>query len=98
MKDLFAADPERFSKFSLRLGDILIDYSKNRITRETLNLLIALANEAGQKDAIDKMFGGEKINETENRAVLHIALRNRENTPVRYLKETGRQISSCLKS
>jgi len=82
MKDLFAEDPERFRKFSIRFNDILVDYSKNRISKETLKLLFGLADEIGLRDAIDKMFRGDKINETENRAVLHIALRNRENTPI----------------
>jgi len=82
MKDLFAADRERFKRFSLRFNDILIDYSKNRITGETLKLLLGLAEEIDLKDAIEKMFTGDKINETENRAVLHIALRNRGNSPI----------------
>ena len=82
MKKLFAEDPDRFRKFSVRLNDILVDYSKNRISEETLKLLIGLADEIGLRDAIDKMFSGDKINETEDRAVLHIALRNRENSPI----------------
>ena len=82
MKDLFAQDPDRFSRFSLKFKDILVDFSKNRITTETLKLLLDLAGEAGVGDAIEKMFAGEKINETENRAVLHVALRNRDNTPI----------------
>ncbi|MBL0701000.1 MAG: glucose-6-phosphate isomerase, partial [Desulfosarcina sp.] len=82
MKDLFAKDPERFKKFSIRFNDIFVDYSKNIITRETLKLLLGLAHEAGLKDSIDKMFSGERINETENRPVLHVALRNRENAPI----------------
>jgi len=82
MKALFASDPDRFNKFSLRFKEILVDYSKNRITEETLNLLIDLARECGVKDAIETMFTGEKINATENRAVLHAALRNRANTPM----------------
>ena len=82
MKDLFTKDPERFRKFSIRFNDILVDYSKNRISEETLELLIGLADEIGLSDAIGKMFSGDKINETENRAVLHIALRNRKNTPI----------------
>ena len=82
LKDLFGADPDRFDKFSLKFKDILVDFSKNRITSETLRLLLGLADEAGVKEAIASMFDGEKINETENRAVLHIALRNRANTPV----------------
>jgi glucose-6-phosphate isomerase len=82
MKDLFADDPGRFEKFSIRFKDILVDYSKNRMTDETLELLIGLANEVGLHDAMDKMFTGDKINETENRSVLHIALRNRGNAPI----------------
>ena len=83
MKTLFAEDPQRFEKFSCRFNDILIDFSKNRITAETLKLLIALVKECGLKRAIENMFSGEKINETENRAVLHIALRNRDSAPIR---------------
>jgi glucose-6-phosphate isomerase len=82
MKTLFAEDPQRFKKFSSRFNDILVDFSKNRITAETLKLLIALAEECGLKGAIENMFSGEKINETENRAVLHVALRNRDSAPI----------------
>jgi glucose-6-phosphate isomerase len=82
MKDLFAKDPERFDRLSIRFDDILVDYSKNRITQKTLALLLTLVEEIGLKTAIGKMFDGQKINETEARAVLHIALRNRGNDPV----------------
>ena len=82
MRDLFAEDPRRFEKFSIRLGDLIVDYSKNRITEETLKSLIALAEECELSSAIESMFAGRRINETENRAVLHTALRNRGNTPV----------------
>ena len=82
MRDLFASDPHRFEKFSLRLGDMLFDYSKNRITEQTLSLLVQLAQEAGLGEQIAAMFKGEKINLTEQRAVLHVALRNRANTPI----------------
>ena len=82
MRDLFAADPQRFAKFSLQLGDILFDYSKNRITEQTISLLIDLAHQAGLSEHIEAMFTGKKINNSENRSVLHTALRNRENTPV----------------
>ncbi len=82
MRTLFAEDPRRFDKFSIRFNDLIVDYSKNRITEETLEGLIALAEECDLKKAIENMFAGEKINETENRAVLHIALRNRDNAPV----------------
>ena len=82
MKDMFANDPERFSKLSARFEDILIDYSKNRITEESLRLLVQLARESQLPEAIAAMFSGEKINLTENRAVLHVALRNQSNKPV----------------
>jgi glucose-6-phosphate isomerase len=82
MRDLFAEDSRRFDKFSICFNDLLVDYSKNRITEETLKGLIALAEECDLNNAIEKMFGGAKINETENRAVLHIALRNRANNPI----------------
>lgn len=82
MKELFAQDKERFVKFSICFNDILLDYSKNRITEETMRLLFELAGETAVKDAIEKMFTGDKINETEGRAVLHIALRNRGNSPI----------------
>ena len=81
MRDLFARDPDRFEKFSLRFEDMLVDFSKNIITEKTLELLIKLARDCGINEAIEAMFTGEKINETENRAVLHVALRNRSNTP-----------------
>ncbi len=82
MKDLFASNPERFQAFSLQVEDILVDFSKNRITKETINLLIDLAKETQVTDAIEQMFTGAEINQTEQRAVLHTALRNRKNTPV----------------
>jgi glucose-6-phosphate isomerase len=82
LSELFAADPERFNKFSVRFEDILIDYSKNRITEDTIKLLVELARECQLGKAIAAMFSGEKINFTENRSVLHIALRNQSNTPV----------------
>ena len=82
MKDMFSENPQRFSDFSLQFEDILVDYSKNIITRETLHLLLELAIELNVKDAIEQLFSGKKINETENRAVLHVALRNRSNTPI----------------
>lgn len=82
VKELFAADSERFNKFSEQFEDILFDYSKNRIDEQTVALLIQLARECSLKQAIDAMFSGEKINVTENRPVLHIALRNRSNRPI----------------
>ncbi|AKM46235.1 glucose-6-phosphate isomerase [Edwardsiella anguillarum] len=83
MRDLFAADADRFSKFSATFDDqMLVDYSKNRINAETLEKLQALARETDLQGAIAAMFAGEKINRTEDRAVLHIALRNRSNTPI----------------
>jgi len=82
MRDLFANDPNRFDKFSLCFNDILFDFSKNRITDKTLPLLFKLARETKLDKKIEAMFTGEKINQTENRAVLHIALRNRSNRPI----------------
>ncbi|MEK6756167.1 MAG: glucose-6-phosphate isomerase [Bacteroidota bacterium] len=82
MRDLFAGDPLRFQKLSVRWKDILLDYSKNRVTEKTMSLLLDLAREVGLDRWIEKMFTGEKINSTEHRAVLHIALRNRSNTPI----------------
>ncbi len=82
MRSLFEEDPQRFDKFSLRLNDLFLDYSKNRITDETMKLLLNLAEESGLAKAIAAMFSGEKINNTEDRAVLHAALRNRSNRPI----------------
>ncbi len=82
MRQMFVDDPERFAKFSLRLEDILLDYSKNRVSEETMRLLAALAGKAGLKEWTERLFSGAKINITENRAVLHIALRNRSNRPI----------------
>jgi glucose-6-phosphate isomerase len=82
IKELFANDSDRFNKFSTTFNDILVDYSKNILTDDTKKLLVELAKEIGLKDAIEKQFNGDIINVTENRAVLHTALRNRSNTPV----------------
>ena len=82
MRDLFAADPQRFAKFSLSFNDLLLDYSKNIVTEETLSLLLDLARQARLREWTDKMFNGEHINLTEGRAVLHVALRNRSNRPI----------------
>ena len=82
MRDMFAKNPRRFEEFSISEGDLFLDYSKNRIDRKTMDLLIELAKETGVEAARDKMFAGEKINITENRAVLHTALRNRSDEPV----------------
>ena len=83
IKDLFAADPKRFDNFSTTFGgEILVDYSKNIISEETLKLLVDLAEETDLRAAIDAMFNGEAINQTEGRAVLHVALRNRSDRPV----------------
>jgi len=82
MTDLFRQDKERFSAFSVRFEDILVDYSKNIVTRETMRHLFGLARECRVKDAVECMFAGDSINETEKRAVLHVALRNRSNNPI----------------
>ena len=83
MRDMFSKDAQRFEKFSLQSNHILLDYSKNIITAETLTHLFNLASETKLQDAIARVFSGEKINSTENRAVLHTALRNRSNRPIR---------------
>ena len=77
MQDLFAEDSERAQKFHVQWNDFILDFSKNRITTETIELLTDLATEVSLKEAIEAMFSGVNINETENRAVLHTALRNR---------------------
>jgi len=84
---MFQEDPERFAKFSVKLdtpcdGPLLLDYSKNRVNGEVLDLLLKLAQERGVKEATTAMFSGAKINFTENRSVLHIALRNRSNVAI----------------
>ncbi|HWL85034.1 MAG TPA: hypothetical protein VNO21_04495, partial [Polyangiaceae bacterium] len=81
MLSLFA-DEKRFERFTLGHEDLLLDFSKNRVTGETLDLLIGLARQAEVETWRDRMFAGEKINRTENRPVLHVALRNRSNRPI----------------
>ncbi|HOS85243.1 MAG TPA: glucose-6-phosphate isomerase [Bacteroidales bacterium] len=82
MKDLFAADAQRFSKYSLSFEHTLVDFSKNLIDETVFSLLLKLAQECNLQQAIEAEFTGEKINKTEDRSVLHIALRNRSNTPI----------------
>ena len=84
LKELFAANPKRFDEFSLTIanGDLVADYSKNLVDAQTLELLLNLANECGLKEDIEAMFTGDKINRTEDRAVLHTALRNFSGKPV----------------
>ena len=82
MRDLFQEDPQRFARFSLRLDDLIFDYSKHRVTQETLRLLVRYAEQARVVEFADRMFRGDKINFTEDRAVLHVALRNRKNNPI----------------
>jgi glucose-6-phosphate isomerase len=98
MRELFLKDSQRFKKFSLKYNDMLVDYSKNRITEETMQLLFRLAENSNLRNWIGKMFEGEKINFTEKRAVLHTALRNRTNKPV-YVdgKDVMPEINSVLK-
>ncbi len=95
LRDLFAEDEARFENFSLRLDDLLVDVSKQRITGETLSLLISLAEDAGLDAARQAMFGGSRINTTENRAVLHTALRNRSGGPVLF---DGRDVMPDIKA
>lgn len=82
LRQLFAADPQRFAKFSLRQDDLLLDYSKNRVNEKTMGLLFDLAREADVEGWRARMFAGEPINSTENRAVLHVALRNGSGRPM----------------
>lgn len=82
LRDWFAEDPERAERYALEVYGLYLDYSKNRISDESLRLLLGLAEEAGVSQAAKEMFSGEKINGTENRAVLHVALRNQSNTPI----------------
>jgi len=82
MRDLFAGDDDRFNKYHIQYEDFLVDFSKNRITDETLGLLLNLAKEAKLENWRDRLFSGDKINFTENRSALHIALRNRSNKPI----------------
>src|SRR6478672_7191749 len=82
MKELFAQDADRFKKYAHTFNDIVIDFSKNIINDETLKILFRLANECKLKEAIEAMFNGELINETEQRSVLHVALRNFSGNPM----------------
>ena len=82
MRDLFEQDPERAQRYWLQVGGISVDYSKNRINDQILADLIELAKQAGLPERMKQMFSGEKINQTENRSVLHIALRNRSNRKI----------------
>ncbi len=82
MRELFATDPDRFTRFSHEACGVFLDYSKHRITEETLKLLLALARQAEVEKWRDRMFAGERINFTEDRPVLHVALRNRSNRPI----------------
>ncbi|MCC6901591.1 MAG: glucose-6-phosphate isomerase [Polyangiaceae bacterium] len=83
MRELFASDPERFTRMSFELPGMLLDFSKHRATGETLSLLLRLAEQAGVPARIEQMFGGEVINVTEKRPVLHVALRNRSDSPMK---------------
>src|SRR5438876_895434 len=82
LKGFFIEDPQRSATFSAEADGLFLDFSKNRITKDTFRMLLDLARERGVEQVRDAMFSGEKINTTEGRAVLHIALRNRSNTPI----------------
>ena len=98
LRQLFAEDRQRFDKYSLTACDFLLDYSKNRVTEETMRLLFDLARQADVKGWTEKMFAGHKINLTENRAVLHVALRNRSNRPILVnSKDVMPEINAVLK-
>ncbi len=97
LREMFAQDPDRASKFTTEAANIFVDYSKNLITEETISKLMALAEECGMQSAIADMFEGKKINNTEGRAVLHTALRNRSDRPVMVDGENVMQeINACL--
>ena len=109
MREMFSVEPSRFETFSIKLGSLLLDYSKNRINLETRNLLVDLARQCGLPDAIERMFAGDRINITERRAVLHTALRNRSKSKVfvdgrdvmpdvRRVLETMREFSDSVRS
>ena len=83
LRDLFAGDPGRFRRFSLTHEDLLLDYSKQRITVETMTLLHELARAADLSGWVDRMFSGDRINNTEDRAAFHVSLRNRSTVPMR---------------
>jgi len=98
LKELFRKDKNRKERFSIQLDELDVDFSKNRITEETIGLLISLANETELKDAIEKCFSGEKINETENRAVLHTALRSSSDIPILVSgKDVKPQVKTALR-
>ena len=82
MRDMFAKDPQRSERYNINLESMIVDYSKNRINDKTMSYLLSLARECELPKKIEDMFKGEKINQTEKRAVLHVALRNRENSPI----------------
>ena len=95
MRDMFAEDPHRFETFSASLNDIFLDYSKNRITDKTMQLLFALARQSNIEEWRDNMVSGEAINSTEGRSVLHTALRNRSSKPIRV---NGRNVMPKVKA
>lgn len=95
IKDLFKSDTRRFQKFSLTFEEMIVDFSKNRITKETINLLLELAKETNLEAEIKAMFSGDKINVTEDRAVLHTALRNRSKKAI---KVDGKNVMSQVNS
>ncbi|MDQ3846090.1 MAG: glucose-6-phosphate isomerase, partial [Bacteroidota bacterium] len=101
LRELFAHDPERFKKWALCLNDIVVDVSKNRMRDETMQYLLQLAEQCRLKEAIEAMYNGEFINETENRSVLHIALRNFSDKPIytagKNVMEDVRQVQQQMK-
>jgi len=92
LNQLFAQNPKRFDEFSVELSDLLFDYSKQRVTEHTIAKLLELANERGVPAAIEAMFSGLQINFTEGRSVLHVALRNRSNSPIQVGGRDGRDV------
>ena len=94
LRELFAADPARGTGYTLRVGDLYLDYSKHRVTRETLGLLVDLARVAGVEQRRDAMLGGDHINTSEDRAVLHTALRAPRGSVVTVTEDGGRRLNT----
>ena len=89
LRTLFKKDPDRAARMSVAAAGLYLDYSKNRVTDATVKKLLALAEARGLRAAIEAMFSGQRINETENRPVLHVALRNRSSAPIRASIRSG---------
>ena len=98
IRDLFTEDAGRFDKFSLTASDLFLDYSKNRVTKETISLLCKLAEDSNLDKHIEAMFSGQKINTTEKRAVLHTALRNPEQSLTPEIRSSRKKMLQCAEN